>query len=582
MDPVTSEKSPRQSRSKKAGLLAVLALVNTFAISAVSVAWFITVSKKTDFRAFSGDLNVNVDKVTAYKYVYPYYEKSTEFIDYEASPKLKGYTIEDRELEETNHLTDVTFAPVTNVTLDDPADGSYSPSDKPSNGPRSVYFNGSYDLTFCLVGNSLFTGVPSEPWSNHTATYFPSSALPTTTKNVVLSAGAEFTLFDNARCQSRSEVDPETGDPVTYYDCKYFPMTGLSPQNKDGSASSDTSCFQLLPGGVGVKCLKSGIYDITYSSGSLSLAMSDRNDDAIIGNNILDPTKIKIDYSRGDSGYDSLSAYLPTAIKQQMTMVVFDVELSFVNANPVAAGLLVRRADSALAPSVYAYPGKYEDLEHNVEGYHVVNTTVYRNPLLASDFYAFHALFTATPFATPTAMWARMHQKTNAVDEEDQPLFSRFGTSAEYKSALSCRLNLKDETDTATIPSSTDLVFGRKYHCYIGVDYDYLHVPYFMNEYRIGKTFMLDRDFGFHFVGNQLKAQKVTSPGDVRTITVGSTLQLTSDASTPARFESEDEAIATVDEHGLITAVSTGSTNIVVHAEGYLDATFTVTVTEAA
>ena len=570
----------RQSRGKKAVFFAILALVNTVAVSAVSVAWFITMNKKTDLRAFSGDLNVNIDKVTAYKYVYPYYEKSTDFIDYEASPSLKGYTIEDRALEEENGLSELTFAPVTSVTLGDPIDGSYSPNSSPSNGPRSVYFAEPYDLTFCLVGNSVFTGTTSNPWSNRTATYFPSAALPTTAKNVVLAAGAEFTLFDNVRCQRRVEVDPETGESTTYYDCKYFPMNALLAQEENGDSSSNASRFQLLPGGTGVKCLVSGIYNITYSSGALSLALSDRSDEAIIGNNILDPTKIKIDWSRGGSGYGSLNAYLPAAIKEQMTMVVFDVELSFVNANPVYAGLAVRRASNRSANSIYAYPGKYEDVEHNLDGYQVVNSTVYRNPLEASDFYAYYALFTATPFASPSSMWTRMHQKTNATDEAETPLFSRFGTTQDYQSSISCRLNLKDESDSATVPSSANLVSGRKYHCYIGVDYDYLHVPFFMNENRLGKTYMLDRDFGFYFFGNQLKAQKVSSPGDVRIISVGDTLQLTSDATTPATFISDNEDVATVDEDGLITAVSVGSANILVHAEGYLDATFALTVTE--
>ena len=76
-------------------------------------------------------------------------------------------------------------------------------------------------------------------------------------------------------------------------------------------------------------------------------------------------------------------------------------------------------------------------------------------------------------------------------------------------------------------------------------------------------------------------AQKVTSPNDVHRIAVGDTLQLSSDATTTVTYESEDESIATVSDSGLVTAIAPGSVNISVKAEGYLDATFALTVSEA-
>ena len=569
---------------KKVLIFASLAMVNTFSVSAVSLAWFMVMNQHTDINAFSGDLNVKIDKVTAYKYVYPYYEKSTDLVNYEATPALRGYTIEDRVLEEEQSLVDATFAPVAHISLAAPKGGTYSPTPSPSSplGPRNVYFSGESDFKFCLLGDATFTGTADTPWSNLTSVSLPSAAVPTTAKNVVIGEGAHFALFDNDTCIHSTTVDEETGESVEHYDCKYFPGTSIQARNAEGTPSEDAARFRLIDGGAAIECLKSGIYDVTYhGEDGLTISLSGRSDEAIIGNNILDPTMIKIDWAAGGTGYDSLNAFLPTAIQGQKTMVVFDVELTYVNANPVAAGLTVKRAETKSSQSIYNFSNLYADTTHNLDGYQVTPTSVTRNPLDASDFYAFRATLARTPYATPAEMMAALHLKTDAVDERDEAVFSRFGLTADYQKSLPCRVMPKEAGGSISIPAASDLDVGTKYHCYIGVDYDHLHVPYFLNENRIGKTYMLDRDFGFYFYGAQLKAQKVTSPNDVHRIAVGSTLQLTSDALVAPSYFSDDEPVATVSQTGLITAVSAGTANIVIKAEGYLDATFEVTVSEA-
>ena len=581
MNTIENNVEKRKSPRKKVLAFASIALINVFSVSAASLAWFALTSPHTDINAFSGDLNVRIDKVTAYKYVYPYYEKSTDLVNYEAVPALRGYTIEDRLLKEEQGITDAIFAPVAHISLDSPADGTYAPTPSASNGPTNVYFSGSSDFKFCLLGDATFTGTTSTPWSNLTSVSLPSATLPSTVKNVVISEGARFALFDNDTCLHSTSTDEETGQTVHHYDCKYFPATALTAKTSEGTASEDAARFRLVDDGAAIECLKSGIYDVTYAGSGLTISLSGRSDEAIIGNNILDPTLIKINWSRGGTGYGSLNAYLPTAIKEQMTMVVFDVELTYVNANPIQAGLTVKRRTTKSERSIYNFGNLYADTTHNLEGYQVVGNTVYRNPLDASDFYAFRATLARTPYASRGAMMTALYLKTDAVDADDQPIFSRFGLTPDYKASLPCRMLPKDAGGSTVIQPASDLEVGTKYHCYIGVDYDYLHVPYFLNEDRIGKTYMLDRDFGFYFYGAQLKAQKVTSPNDVHRIAVGDTLQLSSDATTTVTYESEDESIATVSDSGLVTAIAPGSVNISVKAEGYLDATFALTVSEA-
>ena len=69
-----------------------------------------------------------------------------------------------------------------------------------------------------------------------------------------------------------------------------------------------------------------------------------------------------------------------------------------------------------------------------------------------------------------------------------------------YDSQVNCTLFDLDGTDAIIEPTSTDNI----YHCYIGIDYDYVFTRYFLNENRLGKTYYLYRDYGFYFTGTQV------------------------------------------------------------------------------
>ena len=69
-----------------------------------------------------------------------------------------------------------------------------------------------------------------------------------------------------------------------------------------------------------------------------------------------------------------------------------------------------------------------------------------------------------------------------------------------YDSSIECTLFGVNGDTTIIEPSSTDNI----YHCYIGIDYDYIFTRYFLNENRLGKTYYLYRDYGFYFTGTQV------------------------------------------------------------------------------
>ena len=184
---------------------------------------------------------------------------------------------------------------------------------------------------------------------------------------------------------------------------------------------------------------------------------------------------------------------MPTAIYNQNTTVILDVELNFTNPNPIDASLQIQRTNAS-SSSIYNLADKYEDTTHNLVGY---VDAQHQNLLRASDFYNFYAQFTKTPYESTSALWTGLHR---VGDNNSQ----KFLSDTEYDKTVDCTLNTKEQNDSLTIPacaSNTDNI----YHCYVVIEYDYEHSVYFLDKNHLGKTYYLDRDFGFHFSGTQHK-----------------------------------------------------------------------------
>ena len=488
---ITPQEGKHKSIDRKIFAFTMFTIGNIFALSAASFAWFYTATHNSEISTVSGDMNVNIKKITAHKYVYPFYNNSTEFVDYGVSGTIKSYVIEDTSIDAVDNPATTTTIPLTGTTA-----GTVSASAGTSS---VIHYSKSHNenLLYFLVGDAYFNGVSTDPWSNLTGAAFNSTSAISTessaiASNVVVSKGAMFKLFDS------TSVDGSN--------CTYFTY------GEPSGNSSKTPCFSIENGSI--KCLKSGIYTFTYrvevveevETKYLDIALS-RSDNAIIDNNVLDPTMVTLDYyaspiaTRGTFD-EFLSAHFPAKIQEQNTMVILDVELTYKNENPIEAGLKIfRNADPS--GSIYNLAGKYANTGSYIHG---VESNTPDPELRSSDFYSFYGLFCdeANQFANVQSLWNAMHLETRSKVEDEVVKgvdFVRFQNDTTFDTEVSCPLALQGSTPSTTIPGSTS---ESTYHCYVAIEYDYDHCKFFTNEDRLGKRYILGRDFYFYFTGTQV------------------------------------------------------------------------------
>ncbi|MCR4562068.1 MAG: hypothetical protein K5694_02550 [Bacilli bacterium] len=471
----------RESKEGKGGMkkIAILSIVAVGAISTAgfaTFAWITVTTKSPKINAVAGDLNVFVKKVSALKYVYPYYKNTTEFINYDGAGVVKKIVTEDANYSDRNTSTDNVV-----ITLGEEVSHTYQSSG--TGTVNNIVYSAEETFKYYLIGDAVFTGEDaSTVWScDHAIAMSNTNAVSTTVcssvSNVVIPVGAEFSLFDTNKI-----TDSSHANYLTY-----------------SSLDSETSRFEITENNT-IKCLKTGIYTISYYSDRIEINLYSRNDEAIIGSNILDPTMINLEYyGQADKTlYPTIVDYVPTAVQSQNTMVILDVELAYKNVSEIRAGLNIMR--------LYNTAGvDYNDGTANLTGY---VDEAHRNALRASDFYAYHSLFTATPFDSASAAWTALHKKTNAVDDESVAYFDKFSGEG-Y--TTTCNLRTKEDGDSLIIPPMTadlstynPLNDTRVYHCYVAIDYDHTHANYFLHAGRLGKTYMIDRDFGLYFTGTQV------------------------------------------------------------------------------
>ena len=491
-----NDNQPRSRRGRIVGL-GLLIIGNATAVSIATLSWFNMDVRKSKIEMVSGDLGVEINKVTAYKYVYPYYKNSTEFIDYDAEGTVKKFILEDHTLNFNNQ--DIDDISISNdnatVTLGTKETGT-STTSSASASASNVYIpaaNYVPEFRYYLLGDDLFCGV-TDSWSLPASYAFGLREDVTNEKhanldNIVVSAGSSFRLLEALEVV-------QAGQRAYLYN--YFPIESIA---------ESSSAFRVIDDdtdghGDRLLCLRSGIYSFSYSPDQLSITLHTRNsgarkDISVITNNSLDPTKVSIDYagSVDKTDYPTIESYMSHAVYNQNTSLILDVELNFKNANEVDASLQIERTD-ADSTSIYNLADKYADTDHNLIGYVDAN---HQNMLRASDFYNFYAQFTQTPYASTSALWTALHRVGDANSQ-------KFANGETYDKTIDCTLNLKEVSDSTVIAANNpDSLVDNIYHCYIVIEYDYEHSTYFLDKNRLGKTYMLDRDFGFHFFGIQHK-----------------------------------------------------------------------------
>lgn len=472
-------KTPKLTPKRKIIFLTALTLGNVFALSAASIAWFTMAVNKAEISTVSGDLNVTIRKVSAWKYIYPFYKNSTEFVNYDGDGIVKKYVFEDPSITDAVSLSSATFTLGT-VSSQPVVVPDTLPSELSS---RKVYHDDDETWRYYLVGDETFQGVSNKGW-------YTSAGIPFAEKqdvdtadveinNVIVSVGAEFILFDSGTISGST--------------CDYFSYSG----------AADGAPFKAVSGNR-IKCLKSGIYNFSYQkvdeTYQLIITANGRGDNSIIGNNILDPTKISIDW-RGKADkevYPEVEDYIASGIYDQKTTVVLDVELGYKNVNDITAGLKVLR-DSTASHSIYSLTGKYANTQSDDDIGYIADGARY--PLLASDFYSYYAVMRETPFNTASDLWTAMHQKSDKVTAL-VPDFSKFSNTGEsYETATTCLLH--GESSAINISGKADNLPESVRHCYIAIEYDYEHCQFFLESHRLGKKYLLKRDIGFRFIGTQ-------------------------------------------------------------------------------
>lgn len=498
-DKMKSIASKLTSRKGKIIGFAVLIFGSVVATSMTTLAWFNLSTKESTIQMVTGDINVEIRRICAYKYVYPFYKGSNEFVDYANTDEavVKKFVLEDHVLEFGEDRVDdieITSDDAT-ISLGTKERGAFTTdisSATHSNVcvpaatlPATIY---EPEFRYYLIGDGLFCGV-DDSWALTNGYSFAYKGNATSENkailnNVVVSAGSSFRLIEALKIRENDQ---------DIYAYNYYPLTGIAEAK---------SPFRIIDNGNRIVCLRSGIYSFTHSGNQLKIELRTADggqgkDISVIMNNSLDPTKISIDYA-GSSQQQTLAQYLPTAIHSQNSMLVLDVELDFKNVNPITASLKIERTKSTNSDNSIS---NLQNTYSNTEAFQEDKST-----LRASDFYNFYAKFTKVPYATGSAIWDGEHNGMHIVGNSN---FAKF-TSAyhDYDRETACQLLPKEQSDSLIIlPSQTDYI----YHCYIAIEYDYEHCMFFLDKNRLGKTYYLNRDFTFHIYGTQYNESQSSS-----------------------------------------------------------------------
>ena len=260
----------------------VLGVGNVVAITVTTLAWFALNDKESRIQMVSGDLGVEIQKVTAYKYVYPYYKNSTEFIDYDSPGTIKKYILEDHTITYGDQKVDDIAISSDNatVTLGTRFAGTTTTTSGSASALNVCLPNVSYvpEFRYYLIGDGKFCGI-DDSWTIGNAFAFGlrenvSNDKKAIIDNVVVSAGSSFALIDVL----------DTGSGYSY---NYFPLSSIA------ESSSPFRIVDSDENGTGdmLYCLRSGIYTFTYGPNQLKIELreseSGQRDISVIANNSL-------------------------------------------------------------------------------------------------------------------------------------------------------------------------------------------------------------------------------------------------------------------------------------------------------
>ncbi|MCR5349250.1 MAG: hypothetical protein K6E59_06580 [Bacilli bacterium] len=471
------KKKGKGSSIARLGALTFLAIGNLFGVFVGTFAWFQIAKENVSLETVSGSLGVEIENVTVHKYVYPKFRQDSDIINYEGAGSIKSYVVEDASFRE--EYPDEPAAANASISMGLGSFRRYSVDLEEAHTSELFYYDESSAGRYFLIGNDIFNACSDAPWCSFSGIAFPGSQdTGASLRDVVISEGSEF-LFIDASVAS-GNIHKSTDE------ARCFLFNSLTPSSR----------FVIEEDGRILKCIRSGTYNITYSyiegTRALSIDLSNASaEEAIISNNILDPTMIKISYltlPAAERAAKTQAQYMPEAIKSQNTMVIFEAKIHYDLASLSQARLSIVRSGQTAAKSIYGIPGKYE-------APYSANET--ETPFRSSDFYSFSAYFSSVRIGSgdPEAIWEAMHGEDS--DSVTPYAKSKFANGDSYDTSLDCPLQ---GASTLLQPN----LAGTDMYCYVAVDYDPASCLFFMNEDRLGKTYLFERDFTMYFAAEQI------------------------------------------------------------------------------
>lgn len=183
-------------------------------------------------------MEISIKKVSAYRYVYPYFNSSDTYIDYTQEGQVKEVVMKDSEIEKMGNLP--------------------SPAYDPKN-----------DQNYYLIGNSTFLGDGTKEYSLDTGlTFFSKLDNSYQISDVIISAGSIFGVSDGK------------GNLILKQESYVAGMEEFT--FKDGFLQAKTAGRYSL------------ILTIDGGSAKLEIKKTTRTDDAILSMTLFDPTYAKL------------------------------------------------------------------------------------------------------------------------------------------------------------------------------------------------------------------------------------------------------------------------------------------------
>ena len=384
--------------SSKTKIIAMtsLTIVTLFSAFCASFAWFRVIHPNTDVIATAGNLDIRLTRLSAYRYVYPFFEGSNTYIDYSKEGKVKEFVLSDTDSSENT-------LPKAETTTE---------------LGESLY----------LVGDKSFLG-----YEETDTEFLPSSGL----KFFTSTDGNTYTISD-----------------FTLSSGSIFAIKDSEGKNLKVPLTENKSIQSLDMGYY--KATEAGIYDFRIqkngSAVSFTISKKSRDDNAILGMTVFDPTYALL---KGEKG--------ATAIYNQNTCLIFDITL---------------------------------DVENQGHSFSI-DSRVKRQS-------------TTAEFPLSKYITYRFLQKDSIPDNKSafdyfHPEYTDAEEKAGYNTGTDVR-KFEDGKDTLELVSSTLSSTSEKtsVRFYIAIDYDPTKIDTFFAESNLGRTYDLPRDFTFFFYVQQV------------------------------------------------------------------------------